>query len=103
MWSALDLHLCHYLIGNHLGDQPDETVACRAVHHRRVWRGVRLRLGERGKLNPVDGLATTRIAYRGQLPGVRPPPNGVIAYSKQLSNFSHPIVRHMVNNTSAAE
>src|SRR5581483_1789823 len=45
----------------------------------------------------------TGITNRGQLPRIRPPPNGVIAYAKQLSNLGHPIVRHMVKTTSARE
>src|SRR5918997_6060012 len=101
MRATLDLHLCHHQVADHLGDQPDETVARRPIHQRRIAPGRRLALGKRRQLRTIDRLATTGIPDRGQLSRIRPPPNSVITYAEQLSNLRHPVVRHMRKGTFA--
>ena len=71
---ALHLHLGHHLVGDHLGDQPDEPVAGGAADVGGIGGRVRVLAGEGGQRRTVDDLAVRPVGLRGQRAGVDPPP-----------------------------
>ena len=87
MWAALQLHLCHHLVRDDLGDQADEPVAGGPADLGRILGPLGLRTGERGEFRAVDHLAAGRVGARGQLAGADPATNGVVTDAEQPSGF----------------
>ncbi len=58
------------------GTSPSSRTASLLISDHPVW----------STLRAVHGLATTGVPDRGQLAGIGPAPNGVIAYAEQRSD-----------------
>src|SRR5664279_4571173 len=101
--AALQLHLRHDAVHDHLGDQADETVPSGPAYSRRVrCRGGRMLPREFGQDNPIDDLAPGVVPARRQGSGVDPAADGVVADTQQLGDLPNTELRHDGHCSSAS-
>ena len=103
MRPALQLHLRHHLVGDHLGDQPDEPVTRGAADLGGILRAGGLSPGEPGQLRAVDHLAAGGVIGRRQLARTDPPAHGVITDPEQARGLGQPKLRHGADINAAGE